>query len=102
MAEKSDLLRDTIGQLQEQLSAAGAIDPEVRRMLAEAVAEMQLTLHGLDQPATEQSAPTEEELGCSRSLADWMSQAARHFEASHPTLADTLSKIVDLLVQMGI
>lgn len=97
MADKAERLKATIHQLHDELSALDPVDPEVRDLLAEALGDIQ---SALKQPSG--SVAAVDEASESPSLVARITDAARHFESSHPTLSDTLSKIADLVAQIGI
>ena len=88
-------LRDTLNQLHRQLEATPDIDPEMRALLAEAVQDIHAKLEG-DTQREDAAEPGIE------SVPDRLTEAIRHFEGSHPTLAGTLGSIIDALSRMGI
>jgi hypothetical protein len=94
MPDASQNLRDTLDQLHRQLEAAPDIDPEMRAQLAATVVDLQARL--------ERGESTSDEERASDSVPDRLTEALRHFEGSHPTLAGTLGSIIDALSQMGI
>lgn len=91
MADDRDQLQQTLDQLHEQLQAAQHLDAEVAGHLKQTIAEIDIALkkRGLDTRSR-------------HSFLERLGDASRHFEESHPTLAGTLSRLVDILAQMGI
>jgi hypothetical protein len=91
MTDDRDKLRATLDQLRAQLETTSGINPRVAAQLDSTLKEIEGALAG-EQP----SEPSEQP------LSERLSQAARHFEASHPTLAGTLGSVIDALSRMGI
>ena len=91
MAELRDKLRTTVTELESELHALDNVDDDTRQLLREAMDEIRTALH--EEETAEWSAT---------SVTDRLSDVARAFEDSHPTLAGILSRLVDGLGQMGI
>lgn len=91
MPERIEKLRTLLDELEQELHGVETLDEETRRMLREAADEIQNALR-------EQDAPDLEHQTMSEKLAD----AVSGFESSHPTLHAVVSRIVDVLGQMGI
>ena len=87
----SDDLRETLEQLHQQLAAADNLDADTVERLRTTMDEVRATLE-------KRQAPDEPPAGRS----DWLTETAQHFEESHPTLAGTITRLVDLLGQAGI
>jgi hypothetical protein len=95
MTENSEKLRTTLTELHEQLRQAHSVDPQTRDLLRAILADIQATLAG---STAEPARPQEEHA----THIDRLAEAARHFEASHPTLSGTVSRLIDILQQIGI
>lgn len=98
MADDRHDLRATLTELHRQLAAAKSLDPESEAMLRQVVADIEQALsrrlggaEPLPAGATSQ-----------RSLARRLGDAARGFEATHPTLSAALGGVADALAQIGI
>lgn len=92
VSNQADQLRATLGQLHEQLLLAEPLDPEVRRLLEGAVADIESALNDAENSNSNENAP----------VADRLTEAANHFEEAHPVVANTLTRLIDTLGQMGI
>jgi uncharacterized membrane protein YccC len=95
MDDHSARLRATILELEQELRAVSEVDTETRAMLAEAIEEIQATLHTAPEPAEGTSDEPD-------TLNERLTQAAADFDVSHPTLASLVRRVVDLLGQIGI
>ena len=91
MAEDQERLPQLLTELRSQLAASTSIDDGTRRRLEATIADIERLLGG---PAPK-SARAE-------SLAGRLGDTAVDFEASHPTLAVTISGIIDALGNLGI
>ena len=91
MPDRIEKLRAVVEELERELHSLGQVDPETRRVLEEAHREIQGALAG--QP------PSETEAG---PLPTRLEQMAQRFEATHPTLAGVLERLVNGLAQLGI
>ena len=94
MSDDQQKLGETLALLRQQLTAAegsGELEPQVIARLRAAVGELEDALQGNPADAAVQS-----------SLSDYLSESMAHFEQSHPTLAGTVQRLIDLLAQMGI
>ena len=94
--DHSDKLKQTLAELHAELSGAGKVDPATRQALQEALADIQAAL------AAAESAPDEERPTAPEGLAERLRTTAAKFEATHPTLAGTLERLIDLLGAAGI
>lgn len=74
-----------------QLADADAVDPQVATRLRTTIADIEATLEGA--PLQHADHP---------SFTERLSEAARAFEASHPTLVGTIHSAIDGLARMGI
>lgn len=96
MPARTEKLRETLRDLHAELETQGSVDPELRALLESAVGDIQSALDGL-------SARTgARESTDSPSVGDQLAETARHFEASHPTLAAALGRVIDALAALGI
>lgn len=86
-----ETLRHTLEELHAELEAAGTLDPEARAMLRSAAQEIR---HALDAGTT--TAESEPSLG------DRLEESTRHFEATHPKVAEAVRRVIDALAALGI
>lgn len=91
MPERLDKLRAAVEDLERELHSLEEVDPETRRLLEEARAEIQTALAGEPPPSIATGA-----------LSGRLESAARRFEATQPTLAGVLERLVNGLAQLGI
>ena len=94
MSDDQKKLGETLALLRQQLTAAEGSDelePQVIARLHTAVGELEDALRG---------DPTDAAVHSSQS--GYLSESMAHFEQSHPTLAGTVQRLIDLLAQMGI
>ena len=89
MSESAEL-QATLERLAQQLQDAEDLDADARARLAELLEE---TREALERQTSGDG---------ERSLADRLSEAAQHFEESHPSLATALGRLVDTLASLGI
>ena len=92
MTDDLTRLRTTLAQLRDELEKVEAADPEIQELLSGAVADIQETI-------SRRSGETAEK---DSSIVDRLSEAAQHYEQSHPTLSTTLGNIIDALSRLGI
>jgi hypothetical protein len=93
----SDLLRDHLAKLHEELGAASAVDPQSARLLAEIMNDInRLTANSAGGSAAAGSPAGR------MSLPDRLEGIAAAFEAEHPTLAASARRLVDLLGKAGL
>lgn len=91
MAGEHEKLEETLNQLQLQLDALRQTNPQAAAQLQATVNQAKSALAGgAIQPAAHQS------------IVDSLNDELLKVEASHPTLAQGLGRIVDALAQMGI
>jgi len=91
MSADRERLIATLNELREQLGGVDELDPDVRQRLEQ-------TLHDVE-GLLEKNPPRKV---AQPSIAERLSDAARHFEESHPTLSGTLGSVIDTLGRMGI
>ena len=84
-------LRETLDLLHQQLVDAENIDEDLAERLRTTIREVQSALEKTDEPHE----------GDPRQSA-WLTETAENFEQSHPTIAGTISRLVDILGQAGI
>jgi hypothetical protein len=84
-------LAELLAELRSQLAVSKSIDEGTRRRLETTIADVERVLSG-EPPRTARA----------ESLAGRLSDTATGFEASHPTLAVTVSGIIDALGNLGI
>lgn len=95
MPDRAEELRAALKQLHSQLQSVGTVDPEVRKLLQKADQEIHAVLaapQGGSPPSKQAHAP----------IIDRLTEAAQHFEMSHPTVAGAVQRLIDALSQMGI
>jgi hypothetical protein len=93
MSEQSEKLRETVRELEEELSALDSVDEESRLVLEQALGEILEKL--VDQRSLEE-ASDEEPIG------DRLAAATEHWEAQHPRLTNLLDRLIAGLNQLGI
>lgn len=84
-------LHDTLERLHEQLGEAHDLDEELRAELRQALDDIGRVLDRREEPADDD-----------QSLADRLAELTQHFERSHPTLAETFGRAVNMLANLGI
>lgn len=92
MPEKIEKLKQSIAALESELAGLDTIDPETRRALETVLEEIGDALRR----------PDVDNLGRHPSVTGRLEAAAEQFEASHPSLAGLLNRVVTTLGQMGI
>ena len=92
MTEERNALLGTLDELHEELESAENVSPEVEAKLREAMEDIRRVLDTSVPEATETS-PT---------VTGGLTEAARDFESSHPTLSSMVGSIIDALGRMGI
>ncbi len=104
-------LRQALTELEAGLRDVDSLDPESRKLLHQAAADIQTRLARLEtspaapaeqvkpatSPAADEPAPTEPD-----TLQGALQERVVDFEASHPQLAMVLTRVIDLLGQAGI
>ena len=109
MTIDTERLRHTLEQLHQQLDQAESLDPEVAAQLEATINDLRATLARraeaeraeLENPPAETAREEDDETD-EHSLAYRLGEAEQYFESSHPTLANTVKRLVDILAQMGI
>ncbi|MCG8584253.1 MAG: DUF4404 family protein [Pirellulales bacterium] len=92
MNEERNALLGTLDDLHEELETAQDVSPEVEEKLREAMDDIRKVLDAKE-PDTTETSP-----GVTGGLSD----AARDFESSHPTISSMLGSVIDALGRMGI
>lgn len=92
MAEQLDKLKETLRELETELSSLDSIDHETRSVLESALTDISEALRRRDPGAIAER----------QSLATRLQEAAEGFESSHPTLFGIVERTVNALGQMGI
>ncbi len=94
-------LRATLAELHQQLQQLPRDDEESGALLRAAVEEIQAKLaQAADSPAASPSATDSPSLA--EQFSEPLTEGARRFEATHPTLSRVLENLIDMLAQMGI
>ena len=91
MAEDQDRLPQLVAELRAQLAQSKSIDAVTRRRLETTIDDVERVLGGHSPHGPK-----------SESLAARLGESAVGFEASHPTLAVTVSGLIDALGNLGI
>ena len=94
--DHTEKLKTTLAELHAELSRAGKVDPETRRLLQEALADIQHSL------AADDAEPAEVRTTRQEGIAERLQTATARFETSHPTLAGMIERLTDLLGAAGI
>lgn len=93
--EPTEKLKATLAELHAELAQARSLDPAARKALADALAEIQQALAAAESPTEEGPGPVD-------GIAHRLRSAAAKFETTHPTLAGTLERLIDLMASAGI
>ena len=91
MSDEREKLRTTIDDLHAELAGMDQLDDEMQQLLHGAVSDIRGALDKKPKDDIEQS-----------SLIGRLSQAARHYEDSHPTLSGIIGSVIDALSRMGV
>lgn len=92
MTTKAEL-QARIARLHQDLSETDSVDGDSRNLLSELIEDIKPLL----EPEGEKSAAHS-----ALSLIDRLREATRQFEASHPTLAEGIGRVIDSLSKVGI
>jgi len=92
MPERLESLRRALIDLENELETVDVEDHEAQALLVEAKLEIEAALAKADHPNDLESHP----------FIDRLTEAEASFEASHPTVAGVLRRLIDVLGQMGI
>ena len=95
MTEQIHDLRAALVRLHTELEGIESLDPQKRKLLPEALSDIQQTLDRLT-AGGELAVPHDE------TLSHRLAEAARHFEETHPTLSGMIGSVIDALSRMGI
>lgn len=124
----SEQLRQTLDRLHQQLEEAERLDPDVAARLRATMDDIRTVLDQqaslpaenvpLSAPPPAEPAPTVEpaageeplaqkdvaagDVDEEPTIAQRLSEAEQQFASSHPTLSNSLQRLVDMLAQMGI
>jgi len=91
MTEHLNKLRETLGELHDDLEELESLGPETRKLLEEAKADMDAALN-----------PDEDAELEDFSLTDRLNELGRQFDESHPNLSRIVGNLISTLGQMGI
>ncbi len=92
MTTKAEL-QARIARLHQDLSETESVDGDSRELLTELIDDIKPLLESEDDTDSPHSA---------LSLIDRLREATRRFEASHPTLAEGIGRVIDSLSNVGI
>lgn len=87
-----ETLRQRLEELHAELARTESVDASAREALQAVLGDIQALLARSE--GEESQSPS--------SLSERLSEATRHFEESHPTLATTMGRVIDALNNMGI
>jgi len=96
MADESQRIRDILDRLHQELHGAADLDPQVADRVASLAREIR---DALDQDPLDQD---DHATADHPSVSERLGEVAVQFEESHPTLATTLARLIDVLTQLGI
>lgn len=101
MTLNREKLQQTLDELHAQLDEAESVDAELAAQLRSAAADITRTL---EKQSAEEAPEKAEEAASEDSTPspDMLEEAAVEFEQSHPTIAGTIRRVIDMLAQMGI
>ena len=99
--DHAEKLKQTLAELHAELASAGKVDPDTRRLLQEALAEIQRSLAAAEAAPVEAREPAEEGIA-DEGIAERLQTATARFETTHPTLAGLIERLTDLLGAAGI
>ena len=91
MSERIEKLKSIVRELEIELAELESVDPESRRVLEEAVADLTTAL-----------GKTDSDVASAQSLVDRFRAAEEGFAASHPTLSGIVARVIHGLGQLGI
>ena len=94
MSTRNRKLQETLEGLRAELDAVTSLDPQLRARLEHTIRQIQ--------DAIDQAVPGSKIAPDGGSLADRLSESARHFEATHPDIAAALGRVIDALASLGI
>jgi hypothetical protein len=90
----SDVLREQLTKLHEELGRVSSVDPRSTQLLGEIMQDIKRL--------TESSAASPGGAPQASSLPDRLEEIAVRFEVQHPTLAASSRRLVDMLVKVGL
>jgi len=91
----SNVLRDQLSKLREELRTVRQVDPQSSQLLIEVLQDIQRLLEQQRAADAPGAAPV------NPSLPDRLEKVAVQFEADHPTLAASSRRLIDLLGKAG-
>jgi hypothetical protein len=94
--DHSEKLKATLAELHAELAGARKVDPDTRKLLQDALADIQRSL------AAVETAPDEPREPAAEGIAERLQTATARFETTHPTLAGLIERLTDLLAAAGI
>lgn len=100
MAEQHEQLQADLAELRRQLETTPNIDSASRSLIERTIADVEKVL--ADQRTGSLAGTGSTGQAGRGSLAGRLAEAAKRFEATHPTLSGTVGGIIDALAQMGI
>ena len=92
MTQRFEKLRKTIAEVEQELASAETLDTSTRQSLEQAIEDLQEALDRQGGPG-----PFEPE-----SLIERFRETEENFQVSHPTLSGMVTRVIDMLGQLGI
>jgi hypothetical protein len=94
MSREQQRLEQALQELQAELDDLENVDPQLRQRLEHTLAELQAALASASPTGSPRKQPP--------NVVQRLTEAAEHFEETHPTLAGTIGSVIDALGRMGI
>jgi len=91
MNDEREELHATLERLHEQLGDADDLDDQLRAELRDAIGDIGQALERREEAGEDDA-----------SLADRLGELTQEFESSHPRLAETVGRVVNMLANLGI
>lgn len=100
MDDRATELRAKLADLHHQLKATSKVDPELRSLLVEVLADIAAVL---DDQGHDEALPAAQAVAIEpQNLTDRLADAARQFEDTHPNLSATIGSVITALSRTGI
>lgn len=100
MSTNPEQLKTTLDELRRELAKIDQVDPALREQLSQTLAEIQTALQS--KAISTSNEPPASKAARRESLVERLQDSARHFEASHPVLAENIGGLIDTLGRSGI
>jgi chromosome segregation ATPase len=93
MSHDQERLEQALQELQQELDDLQNVDPQLRQRLERTLADLRSALAQTPRAESARQPP---------GVVQRLTEAAEHFEETHPTLAGTIGSVIDALGRMGI